>query len=112
MKPKNKLPPWLRPKKPGPGLSVGVGWYTEEEWAKVKAAAADPERFEATYSEWVQVAEDALAKLHSNGVNAEKSFIKAEELLVWCLAHNKQNDGAARAQFVSQQGRKAHEAGA
>ena len=107
MKPKNKLPPWLQPKKPNPspGLSVGVGWYTEEEWAKVKAAAADPERFEETYSEWVQVAEEALAKLRASGVSAGKSYVKAEKLLAWCLAHNKRNDGAARAQFVAEQGK-------
>ena len=49
--------------------------------------------------------------LRANGISAGKSYVKAEELLAWCLAHNKPNDGAARAQFVSMQGRKAHESG-
>ena len=49
MKPKNKLPPWLRQKEPPKTMKVGIGWYTEQERAGVKAAAVDSERFEATY---------------------------------------------------------------
>lgn len=112
MKPKNKLPPWLRPKSPPKTLQVGVGWYTETEWARVKAAAVDTERFEETYAEWVQMAEQALVELQATGIVAERSYIKANELLAWCLAHNKPNDGASRAEFVAEQERKSHETGA
>ena len=108
MKRKNKLPPWLRPKEPARTLNLGVGWYTEEEWIKVKASAVDPERFEATYEDWVRMAEETLTKFRANGVHPEKCYIKANDLLAWCLAHNKRNDGATRAQFVSQLERKAH----
>ena len=111
MKPKNKLPPWLRPKIPPTNLSVGVSWYTEVEWAKVKAVAVDSERLEETYAEWLKMAERALADLRATGIGAEKSYVNALELLAWCLAHNKPNDGAARAQFVSEQGRKGNEVG-
>ncbi|MEP7298356.1 MAG: hypothetical protein ABI702_19400 [Burkholderiales bacterium] len=93
-------------------MQVGVGWYTKSEWAKVKAAAVDTERFEETYAEWIQMAELALVELQATGVFAERSYIKATELLAWCLAHNKPNDGASRAEFVSEQERKNQEAGA
>jgi len=93
-------------------MAVGVGWYTEAEWEKVKGAAVDAERFEETYAEWVQMAEEALVELQATGVLAQRSYIKATELLAWCLAHNKPNDGASRAKFVSEQGRKNHEGGA
>jgi hypothetical protein len=111
MKSKSKLPPWLRPKNPAPSLLVGVGWYTEEEWAKVKAAAVDAERFESTYAEWVQMAEEALVDLLATGIVGEKSYVTAEKLLAWCLAHNKPNNGAARAEFVSEQERLGHGGG-
>lgn len=111
MKPKNKLPPWLKPKSAPTKTVVGVGWYTEDDWAKVKATAVDAERFEDTYAEWVQMAERAFAELRAAGVAAERSYVKASELLAWCLAHSKRNDGAARAEFVSEQGRKGCEAG-
>ena len=92
-------------------MLVGVGWYTAGEWAQVKASAVDAERFEDSYHEWVRMAEQALGELRATGVAAEKSYVKANELLAWCLAHNRANDGAARAEFVSEQGRKAHEDG-
>ena len=112
MKTKNKLPPWLRPKSQPATMHVGVGWYTEGEWVKVKAAAVDAERFEDTYAEWVEMAETALAELRATGVAAEKSHIRALDLLAWCLMHNKPNDGASRAEFVSQQGIRGNEIGA
>jgi hypothetical protein len=104
MKPKHKLPPWLKPMTRSAGVAFGVGWYTEENWQKVKAAAADPDRFEDTYAEWVEMGEMSLRNLRATGINAEKTFVVAEELLAWCLAHNKSNNGAARAEFVSQLG--------
>ncbi len=111
MKSKKKSPPSPRPKASPRALSVGVGWYTEVEWVKVKAAAVDAERFEDSYVEWVQMAEQALAELQATGVAAATSYIIASELLAWCLAHNKPNNGAARAEFVSEQGRRGHEGG-
>lgn len=103
MKAKNKLPPWLRPKTPAAPLRVGVGWYTAEEWRQVKAAAVDPERFEASFDEWQAMAEESVAQLRANGIDARKSSIVASELLAWCLVTGKANDAAARAEFVSQQ---------
>jgi len=104
MKPKNKLPPWLKSKVKASALKVGVGWYTAEEWQKVKASAKDPERLEATFEEWEAMAEESLAQLRKHGINAEKSYVIASELLAWCLARNKPNEGPSRAEFVSQQG--------
>lgn len=85
-------------------LIIGVGWYEEEEWKKVKLSAVDPERFEATYSEWVEMAEQAFAKIRAVGRQVNKSYIKASDLMAWCLAHDKPNDASSRVQFVSQQG--------
>ena len=104
MKTRRELQHWVHAQQRHAGMRVSVGWYTEQQWANVKAAAVDPERFEETYDQWVEVAEDALAKLHSAGVNAAKCNVVADELLFWCLAHGKPNDAASRAQYVSEQG--------
>ncbi|PSL83090.1 hypothetical protein C7T35_17985 [Variovorax sp. WS11] len=53
---------------------------TALEWTKVKANAADPEKFEATYAEWEQMAEQTLASLRSRGLSVKKCFVSAEEL--------------------------------
>lgn len=101
MKPKNTLPPWLRPKNTQAQLRVSVGWYTPEEWAKVKAAATDPELFEPTFAEWEAMAEESLANIRAQGIDAQKSFVNASDLLAWCLIQGKENNSASRAEFVS-----------
>jgi hypothetical protein len=102
--PKHKPPPWLKPKTPPARMEVGVTWYTRDEWARVKAVATDPERFEATFEEWERMAEAALLKFQVVGLVASKVFIDANALLAWCLVHNTPNNASARARFVSQTG--------
>jgi hypothetical protein len=92
----------LRAKKKAQSTVVGVTWYTEENWSKVKAAATDPERFEETYAEWSVMAGEAVAELQTTGVNAVKVLVIHNEFLPWCLAHNKLNNAASRAEFVSE----------
>ena len=103
MQPKNKLPPWLRPKPEPAAVKVSVTWYTAAEWRKVKDAAVDADRFEETYAEWVAMAEDAIRDLLATGVVAERFNINSEELLSWCIVHGKINDAGARSQFVAEQ---------
>lgn len=79
-----------------------MAWYTEDQWAKVKAASVDAERFEDNYAAWVEMAEDAIRSLQRAGVYPVKVPVNAEDLLVWCLAHNKKNSAASRAEFVSE----------
>ena len=102
----------LRAKKKTQSTVVGVTWYTEENWKKVKAAATDPERFEETYAEWSAMAIEAVADLKTIGVNTVKVLFIPNELLPWCLAHNKPNNAASRAEFVSEKLRSQSEADA
>ncbi len=92
----------LRAKKGQRGhMLVGVAWYTEEQWARVKARAADPELFEATYSDWMKMAEDALEEVRRAVGNPVKVNVDADELAAWCLVQGKQNNSSARAEFAS-----------
>ena len=104
MNPKQNLPPWLKPKKLPAKLKLGLAWYSHEDWKLVKETSVDQDRFEASYAAWVEMAERALKDMIAAGLDAEKSYIHAEELLAWCIAHDKINGAAARAEFVAQQG--------
>jgi len=84
------------------GTAVGVAWNTSSEWSRVKAAAADPERFEDSFEEWLVVAEDALVKLRSAGLSAERFLVSADELAKWCVENRLENNSSARARFVSE----------
>ena len=103
----------LRLRKQAHSSVVGVTWYAEEQnWRRVKAAAVDPERFEETYAEWKAMAVEAVGDLKRVGVSAVKIFVVPDELLSWCMLHNKPNNAASRAEFVSERLRSQDEAGA
>ena len=109
---KQSLMERLRAKKQARSSVVGVTWYTEENWSRVRAAATDPERFEDMYAEWNAMAVEAVAGLKRTGVNTVKFFINADELLSWCLRHNKPNNAESRTEFVSEGLRVQSETGA
>jgi hypothetical protein len=83
--------------------TAGVAWYTSSEWSRVKAAAVDPERFEASFEDWLAMAEGTLVTLRKAGVAAQKCLVGADELRAWCLENGLENNAAARARFVSEQ---------
>jgi hypothetical protein len=99
---KRNTPDWMT-QTTAPIIIIGLSWYNEEEWATVKASAVDPELFEDSYAEWLQMAENALSGMQETGLMAEKYYIKSDELLTWCRSQNKVNNSSVRADFVSAQ---------
>ncbi|MGM9485859.1 hypothetical protein [Ideonella sp. YS5] len=104
--PTHKLPPWLQPKVNPPAVNFGVVWYTEAEWAKVKETSVDPERFEASYSEWIQMAEQGLQQLQAMGIVPSKVQVVAQDFFAWCLVKGKQNSAESRSEYVLELGAK------
>jgi hypothetical protein len=91
-----------RPAKRKAALTFGATWYTEENWMRVKAEAADPEQFGDTFAEWAAAAGRSITEFRQTGVNVVKVHIDADELFAWCLAANKPNKAQSRAQFVKE----------
>jgi hypothetical protein len=110
--PKRPLLERLRLKKAMQRDRVAVSWYTPDEWARVKAVAADPEVFESSFPEWEAMATDALRDLRNAGTDPVKVLISADELQAWCLAHGKPVRADARAEFVLEKVRGGESAGA
>jgi hypothetical protein len=91
-----------RKKVPRQPSILGVCWYTEEEWIKIKAEAVDPERFEATYQEWESMAIEALENLQKTGLSPMKVIVLADEFRQWCKIHGKENSAPSRSAFVAE----------
>ena len=83
-------------------MLVGITWYNDETWARVKADAADPERLEDSFPRWEAIAFSALRELLRSGVRAVKFQIIPEELLAWCASNSRINNAESRAEFVSE----------
>jgi len=85
----------------GQAVVVGVCWYTETGWARVKETATDPERFEATYEEWRTMAEKSLLDLAGVGISPVKVTLDPDEFAAWCTRYGRKNNASARARSVS-----------
>ncbi len=83
-------------------IVMGVSWYSEVEWAKVKAFAADPVVFESSFEEWSAMAEQALRDLTGANIEPAKVFIEANELKLWCRNKGLPNNASARGEFVTE----------
>jgi len=88
-------------------MLTGAVWYSAETWAQIKASATDPDRFEASFDEWVVMAERALREFSACGLVATKVLIEPTEFAAWCGARHAQNDASSRSMFVSEKLRSA-----
>ena len=107
MRRRSKLTQWLRSRSQKRSVVFGAVWYSEENWRKVKASAIDPERFEASYTEWLLMASNMFQNFADQGMKAEKVCVDANAFLAWCLAHAKKNEAAARSDYVAELKRRA-----
>src|SRR5438034_8028509 len=79
---------------------AGVAWYSSTQWQYLRQVAADPERLEQTYQEWLVVAERACREMESSGIAIVKVPLDVQELIDWCRERSLPIDGKARAQYV------------
>jgi hypothetical protein len=84
-------------------MIIGVGWYSPDEWSKLKLIADDSEALDSNYEEWRAGVERTLQELRSQaGVRAVKVSVDVQALQQWCRDHGKRLDGNARAQFIAE----------
>ncbi len=59
-------------------MIIAVVWYRPEQWQRVRDIATDADELEASYAQWVQVAEEKLKQLRSNRLRVEKVDVDSE----------------------------------
>ncbi len=90
-------------------MKVGVAWYAEAEWQRLRQVAADPEVLEATYADWLKVVEKSLRELAASGVVAERVDVTVAELQQWCEQEGCRLDASARSAFAAELLRRRYE---
>jgi len=84
----------------GNEIVVGVAWYRAEDYPRLLEVATDRKGMHSRFVDWEQSALLNNDKLREQGIRIEKIEIDLEELIAWCNARNRSNDGAARAEFA------------
>lgn len=100
----------LKAKNRTQAMIIGVTWYTEDTWARVKATATDPECFEESFEKWKAMAIKAQREFLRSGVRAIECQVVPEELAAWCAETGQENNATSRAEFVSAKLTAAYEA--
>jgi len=96
-RPKKRVVTWTgrRPVVPG------VGWYTPEQYARLREVFLDRNDLHEQWAQWEAKATEMLELLRAQGIPARKIAIDVEEMIVWCVSHDKPLNGASRAEFIA-----------
>ena len=82
-------------------LVVGVAWYQNKQWQRLRAISADSDGLEDTYDEWLRSAEQKFAELVGSGLRVEKVDIDSERLIAWCNERGFEINGQSRSSYVA-----------
>ena len=91
-----------QPKKSGAGMAVGVAWYREADWPRIKELFPDADKLHDSYAEWLKFAEESVKRLASTGMIIEPFVIDIDDFLGWCLIHGRPRDAKARTEYVTE----------
>ncbi len=81
---------------------TGIAWYRRDQWARLRELAADADRLEEAYEDWLAGAQKAVVQMTALGVRVRRVDIDLDELARWCRHEGRPLDSAARAAFAAE----------
>jgi hypothetical protein len=82
-------------------LTVGIAWYTREDWTRLKTLFEDAESLPANYTDWLTFAELSLQALAQQGISAYKVYITPDQFAAWCREKGLRKNALARMQYAN-----------
>jgi hypothetical protein len=76
--------------------AVGIPWYREEDFDRLRAMFSDGSKIGTTFGGWLHSAEAVYEKLTSEGHVVVKAYIDPETFPKWCAANGKELNAAGR----------------
>jgi hypothetical protein len=84
------------------GMVLGVAWYREADWSRIKELFPDADQLHDSYAEWLKSAEESVKRLTDPGLTVERFVINIDDFLGWCLIHGRPRDAKARSEYVAE----------
>ena len=82
-------------------MVLGIAWYREADWPRIKALFPNAGDLPDTYAEWLKTAEATVKRLNARpDVTLEPVIIDLDDFLRWCMVHGHQPNSKARTQYV------------
>lgn len=82
--------------------TMGVAWYRESDWSRVKMEFPDAGELHDTYAEWHDSAESIIRHFERNGIAAQPLVIDIDHFIAWCAKHEQPADAEARSAYVAE----------
>ena len=79
---------------------LGVAWYREDQWARLRELASDTPELEERHADWLHSAEETIGTLQAEGITVEKVPIDVDAAAEWASRRNRPFDGKARSVYV------------
>ena len=89
-----------RPKKAGPPMVLGIAWYRETDWPRIKELFPDAADLHDTFAEWLKDAEASVKRLTRPDATVEPVIIDIDDFLGWCMVQGHRPDSKARTEYV------------
>jgi hypothetical protein len=83
-------------------IITGIAWYRRDQWARLRELAADADRLEEAYEDWLVGAQKTIVQMTATGVRVRRVDIDLDDLVGWCRREGCPLDSAARAAFVAE----------
>lgn len=85
------------------GQFIGLPWFNEDSYARVRAMMADADDLPASYEVWRERAEHREQDTRGDGVSTTRVHLDGDvliELIKWCAARDLPVDRKARERFA------------
>lgn len=90
-------------------MVVGVAWYREEDWPRVKRQFPDADELHDSYAEWLASARDAMKAIERSSARAEPLVVNLDDLFGWCLIRGREPNAESRGEYVAEKLRAKHQ---
>lgn len=82
--------------------AVGIAWYREADYARLRAMFEDGDVLHDTWEEWLKTANDTVAVLERDEAIVERVIIEPDEFLAWCTARGMPLNAKTRGTFAGE----------
>jgi len=81
---------------------TGIAWYRRDQWARLRELAADADRLEEEFEDWLAGAQKTIVRMTTTGGRVRRVDIDLDDLVRWCRHEGRPLDSAARAAFAAE----------
>lgn len=82
--------------------AVGMSWYAEHEYPRVRQAMIDGHVLPTDYHRWLQLAEQNVRRIEQQGMRVIRAQMNLDHFIAWCAGLNIQPDANARMRWANE----------